>query len=87
MSKFLAVNNTSSELYARNLYRVCGGISSEWSYVTASPSCHDPASPVLSPVLFMHIGHLYVPPFKIKEYYLLESRLSEPMYVLCRIAG
>ena len=36
------------------------GVSAMWSYVTASPSHHDQAIPILSPLLFMHVGH----PFK-----------------------
>ena len=44
-------------------YRACGGISSEWSYVTAYPSHYGRAVPVLSPVIFMHVGHPYTPFF------------------------
>ena len=33
-------------------YRACAGISSEWSYVTASPSHRDPSITILSPLLF-----------------------------------
>ena len=33
------------------------GISAKWSYVTALPSHHDQAIPILSPLLFMHVGH------------------------------
>ena len=46
-------------------YRACGfWISYEWSYVTTLPSPHDPATPILSPVLFMHVGHPYIPFFR-----------------------
>ena len=37
------------------------GISAKWSYVTVSPSHHDQAIPILSPLLFMHVGHPYIP--------------------------
>ena len=36
------------------------GVSAKWSYVTASPSHHDQAIPILSPLLFMHVGHPYI---------------------------
>ena len=36
------------------------GVSAKWSYVTASPSHHDKAIPILSPLLFMHVGHPYI---------------------------
>ena len=35
------------------------GVSAKWSYVTASTSHHDQAIPILSPLLFMHVGHPY----------------------------
>ena len=38
------------------------GVSAKWSCVTASPSHRDQAIPILSPLLFMHVGHPY---FKI----------------------
>ena len=41
------------------------GVSAKWSYVTASPSHHDKAIPILSPLFFMHIGHPYISLFKI----------------------
>ena len=48
------------------------GVSAKWSYVTASPSHHDQAIPILSPLLFMHVGHPYIPLFKIlRIFYLL----------------
>ena len=34
--------------------------------VTTSPSHHDQAIPILSPLLFMHVGHPYIPLFKIR---------------------
>ena len=43
------------------------GVSAKWSYVTASPSHHDQAIPILSPLLFMHVGHPYIPLFKILD--------------------
>ena len=46
------------------------GVSAKWSYVTASPSHHDQAIPILSPLLFMHVGHPYIPLFKIHLIYL-----------------
>ena len=33
------------------------GVSAKWSYVTASPSHHDKAVPILSP---LHVGHRYI---------------------------
>ena len=33
------------------------GVSAKWSYVTASPSHHDQAIPILSP---LHVGHPYI---------------------------
>ena len=44
------------------------GVSAKWSYVTASYSHHDQAIPILSPLLFMHVGHPYIPPFKIQDF-------------------
>ena len=43
------------------------GVSAKWSSVTASPSHHDQAIPILSPLLFMHVGHPYIPLFKIRR--------------------
>ena len=43
------------------------GVSAKWSYVTASPSHHDQAVPILSPLLFMHVSHPYIPLFKIQR--------------------
>ena len=43
------------------------GVSAKWSYVTASPSHHGQAIPILSPLLFMHVGHPYIPLFKIQR--------------------
>ena len=43
------------------------GVSAKWSYVTASPIHHDKAIPILSPLLFMHVGHPYIPLFKIRR--------------------
>ena len=43
------------------------GVSAKWSYVTASPSHHDQAIPILSPLLFMHVGHPYIPLLKIRR--------------------
>ena len=43
------------------------GVSAKWSYVTASPSHHDQAIPILSPLFFMHVGHPYIPLFKILD--------------------
>ena len=39
-------------------------VSAKWSYVTASPSHHDQAIRILCPLLFMHVGHPYIPLFK-----------------------
>ena len=48
------------------------GVSAKWSYVTASPSHHDQAIPILSPLLFMHVNHPYIPLFKIRKLFLQE---------------
>ena len=32
-----------------------------------SPSHHDKAIPIVSPLLFMHVGHPYIPLFKIRR--------------------
>ena len=40
------------------------GVSAKWSYVTASPSHHHQAIPILSP---LHVGHPYIPLFKIQR--------------------
>ena len=43
-------------------------------YVTSSPCHHDQAIPILSPLLFMHVDHPYIPLFKIRRiFYLLVS--------------
>ena len=47
------------------------GVSAKWSYVTASPSHHDKAIPILSPLLFMHVGHPYIPLFKMRRIFAL----------------
>ena len=47
------------------------GVSAKWSYVTASSSHHDQAIPILSPLLFMHVGHPYIPLFKIRRIFSL----------------
>ena len=58
------------------------GVSAKWSYVTASPCLHDKAIPILSPLLFMHVGHPYIPLFKIRRIFdLLEIYISS--VVLC----
>ena len=54
-------------------------ISAKWSYVTASPSHHDQAIPILSPLLFMHVGHPYIPLFKIQRIFDL---LVSPPFLL-----
>ena len=54
-------------------------ISSKWSYVTASPSHHDPAIPLLSPLLFMCVGHPYIP-FFIHQYYISTHQLALWLY-------
>ena len=43
------------------------GVSAKWSYVTASPSHHDQAIPILYLLLFMHAGHPYIPLFLILD--------------------
>ena len=41
------------------------GVSAKWSYVTAAPSHHDQAVPILSPLLFMRFDLLVSPPFLV----------------------
>ena len=45
------------------------GVFAKWSYmyVTSSPCHHDQAIPILSPLLFMHVDHPYIPLFKIRR--------------------
>ena len=50
------------------------GIPAKLSYVTTSPSHHDQAIPILSPLLFMHVGHLL---FKIRLFYLLFYKTTD----------
>ena len=55
------------------------GVSTKWSYVTASPSHHDKAIPILFPLLFMHVGH---PLFKIRRIFdLLVSQRGDSPFV------
>ena len=56
------------------------GVSAKWSYVTASPSHHDQAIPILSPLLFMHVGHPYIPLFKIQR--IFDLLVSPPFLLL-----
>ena len=58
------------------------GVSAMWSYVTASPSHHDQAIPILSPLLFMHVGHPYIPLFKIRR--IFDLLVSPPFLILFR---
>ena len=54
-------------------YRDYGGVAAEWNYVTASPSCHDQALPVLSPVLFVYVDHplyLFIPIWRNFKVYM-----------------
>ena len=47
------------------------GVSVKWSYVTASPSHHDQTISILSPLLFMRVGHHYIPLFKSLTFFSL----------------
>ena len=47
------------------------GVSAKWSYIP--PSHHVQAIPILSPLLFMHVGHPYIP-LLIYLYYRLHNR-------------
>ena len=58
------------------------GVSAKWSYVTASPSHRDQAIPILSPLLFMHVGHPYIPLFKILR--IFDLLVSPPFLVAFR---
>ena len=53
------------------------GVSAKWSYVTASSSHHDQAIPILSPLLFMYVGHPYITVFKIQRIFDLL------VYIMC----
>ena len=58
------------------------GVSAKWSYVTASTSHHDQAIPILSPLLFMHVGHPYIPLFKIRRIFDLLVSLFNSFFVI-----
>ena len=59
------------------------GVSAKWSYVTASTSHHDQAIPILSPLLFMHVGHPYIPRFKFRRIFdLLVTYLKCQTFML-----
>ena len=58
------------------------GVSAKWSYVTASPSHHDQAIPILSPLLFMHVGHPYIPLFKSRR--IFDLLVSPPFLISFR---
>ena len=60
------------------------GVSAKWSYVTASPSHHDQAIPILSPLLFMHVGHPYIPLIKLLVYLWLAPVLAYNAHYLLR---
>ena len=63
------------------------GVSAKWSYmyVTASPSHHDQAIPILSLLLFMHVGHPYIPLFKTRR--IFDLLVSPPFLVSFRQAA
>ena len=52
------------------------GVSAKWSYVTASPSHHDQAIPILSP---LHVDHPYIPLFKSQRIF--------DLLVICTYVG
>ena len=56
------------------------GVSANWSSVTASPSHHDQAIPILSPLLFMHVGHPYIPLFKNQRNFDLLVYYRNPFF-------
>ena len=58
------------------------GVSAKWSYVTASPSHHDQAIPILSPLLFMHVGHPYIPFLKFEEFTCLNETYHARLFVM-----
>ena len=55
------------------------GVSAKWSYVTASPSHHDQAIPILSP---LYVGH---PLFKIRRLFdlLVNNVMMMPSSTTC----
>ena len=62
------------------------GVSAKWSYVTASPSHHDQAIPLLSPLVYMHVGHPYIPLFKSQRIFDLLVKICTS-YVPCVISA
>ena len=57
-------------------------------YVTASPSHHDQAIPILSPLLFMHVGHPYISLFKIQRIFdllVLFTTMFTVIIVVCSL--
>ena len=55
------------------------GVSAKWSYVTASCSHHDQLSHpylVSFALIFMHVGHPYIPLFKIARIFDLLVHMS-----------
>ena len=67
------------------------GVSAKWSYVTASPSHHDQAIPILSPCFLCMLAIPIFPFFKFEEFLIYLSRLlfqtgSDPsIYNVCII--
>ena len=56
------VKLSRSTLYVGDLCNNIGLVLAWWSCITASPRHHEIS--ILSPLLFMHVGHPYIPLFK-----------------------
>ena len=80
------LHNTHTYIVTIVLGGLCG-VSAKWSYVTASPNHHDKAIPILSPLLFMHVGHPYIPLFKIRRIFFLLVHVTIVLGDLCDKIG
>ena len=72
---FVKLCEVTERLYAGALYNNIGLIC-KWSYVTASPSRHYLATPILSPVYLCMFGHPYISLLKFEEITCLASFLT-----------
>ena len=63
------------------------GVSAKWSYVTASPSHHDQAIPILSPLLFMHVGHPYIKIHLSKEEWIGDYNIMGMVLMYGTVVG
>ena len=72
------VHYSGSALMLAGVYTsaTIGPVLAKWSYVTASPNHHDPAVHILSPVLFMQVGHPNIPLLKTQRIILFTLLLT-----------